>query len=168
MLDIRLTPSDIALRAAIGEFNIAFCNSRKYRNPKGIISHFALAKYFTDNFSHHPLGWCFFGFLGALHQEPVIINLPFYRLSVATEVGSDPTAAGGRDIGDPAKANGLCGGRRSQDTGGISCLQEMERCILCFDEASGSGLCATQPHRWQGAYRAPQRFIVCAILYTDV
>ena len=32
---------------AIGEFNIAFCDSRKYRNPKGIISHFALAKYFA-------------------------------------------------------------------------------------------------------------------------
>jgi hypothetical protein len=47
--DIRLTPSDIALRAANGELNIAFCDSRKYRNPKGIISHFALAKYFTKS-----------------------------------------------------------------------------------------------------------------------
>ena len=45
--DIRLTPSDIALRAAIGEFNIAFCDSRKYRNPEGIISHFEIAKYYT-------------------------------------------------------------------------------------------------------------------------
>ena len=47
--DIRLTPSDIALRAAIGEFNIAFCDSKKYRNSEGIISHFALAKYFTKS-----------------------------------------------------------------------------------------------------------------------
>ena len=37
--------------------------------------------------------------------------------------------------GDPAKANSLCGERRSQDTGGIFRLREMEHCALCFDFA---------------------------------
>ena len=41
--------------------------------------------------------------------------------------------------GAPAKTKDLCGGRKSQDTGVIFCLQEMEQCILCFDEASGRG-----------------------------
>lgn len=36
--------------------------------------------------------------------------------------------------GASAKADGLYGERRSQGTGGISCLQEMERCGLCLDE----------------------------------
>ena len=83
--DIRLTPSDIALRAAIGEFNIAFCDSRKYRNPEGIISHFALAKYFTDHFLHHPKGWSFLAPFADLYQRITICNPPFYRLSVASE-----------------------------------------------------------------------------------
>jgi hypothetical protein len=39
--------------------------------------------------------------------------------------------------GDPAKANSLCGERRSQDTGGIFRLREMEHCGLCFDEGGG-------------------------------
>ena len=50
------------LTAAIGEFNIAFCDSRKYHNPEGIISHFALAKYFTKyNFQGTEAG-VFFAF----------------------------------------------------------------------------------------------------------
>jgi len=32
----------------------------------------------------------------------------------------------------------LCGERRSQDTGGVFCLQKMEHCILCFDEVSAA------------------------------
>ena len=39
--------------------------------------------------------------------------------------------------GGPAKANGLCGERRSQGTGGIFRLREMEHCGLCFDEGGG-------------------------------
>ena len=42
--------------------------------------------------------------------------------------------AGAAKKGDPTKANGLCGERRSQDTGGIFRLREMKRCVLCFDE----------------------------------
>ena len=34
--DIRLTPSDIALRAANGEFNIAFCVAENIAIPKGL------------------------------------------------------------------------------------------------------------------------------------
>ena len=34
----------------------------------------------------------------------------------------------------PAKADGLCGERRSQGTGGIFRLRKMEHCGLCFDE----------------------------------
>ena len=135
------TPAKFASQAklpltAIGEFNIAFCDSRKYRNPKGIISHFALAKYFTDNFSHHPFGWCFFGFLGALHQEPVIINPPFYRLSVAKEVGSDPTAAGGGRREGSEWQRSVCNAsapsaRRIQGTATVHCMRYIiYRCIV--------------------------------------
>ena len=38
--------------------------------------------------------------------------------------------------GVPAKANGICGERRSQDTGGIFHLQKIERCIWCFDDVA--------------------------------
>ncbi len=36
--DIRLTPSDIALRAVKGEYNITFANSKNITMPQGIIS----------------------------------------------------------------------------------------------------------------------------------
>ena len=36
----------------------------------------------------------------------------------------------------PAKADGLCGVRKSQDTAGIFRLRKMEHCILRFDELS--------------------------------
>ena len=44
--------------------------------------------------------------------------------------------------GDPAKANGLCGERKSQDTAGIFHLWKMEHCILRFDESSAQ-MCLT-------------------------
>jgi len=51
--------------------------------------------------------------------------------------------------GAPAKAFGLCGERRSQDTGEISRLREMEHCVLCFDEsghpAASAFLCIKVP-----------------------
>ena len=43
-------------------------------------------------------------------------------------------------VGGPAKANGLCGGRRSQDTGGIFRLRKMEHCILRSDDVGGGAL----------------------------
>ena len=41
-----------------------------------------------------------------------------------------------RNEGVPAKANGFCGERRSQDTAGIFRLRKMQHCILCFDDVS--------------------------------
>ena len=39
-------------------------------------------------------------------------------------------------LGAPAKANGLCGERKSQDTVGIFRLRKMEHCVLCFDDVA--------------------------------
>ena len=62
-------------------------------------------------------------------------------LRVQRTANPNKTFAGHRNraTGDPAKANGLCGERRSQGTGGIFRLREMEHCDLCFDEIGGMG-----------------------------
>ena len=39
-------------------------------------------------------------------------------------------------LGAPAKANGLCGERKSQDTVGIFRLRKMEHCVLRFDDVA--------------------------------
>ena len=60
-----------------------------------------------------------------------------WQRSASREPASSGKADAGhrnRATGDPAKANGLCGERRSQGTGGIFRLREMEHCALCFDE----------------------------------
>ena len=44
--------------------------------------------------------------------------------------------------GDPAKADCLCGERKSQDTAGIFRLRKMQHCILGFDELSAQ-MCLT-------------------------
>ena len=69
---------------------------------------------------------------------PLSTQVLYFHLGMqADDDGERPDRRRGRSQNRvPAKTNGLCGERRNQDALGISCLQEMENCILCFDDVA--------------------------------